>query len=86
MQNGTKRGIGTRRHGPAGKPFSGRFEGSEQKLSRLAGVRFTDARRSYERYMELARAAGSTGDATEIENYYQHAEHYFRLMNEQAAV
>lgn len=34
--------------------------------------------------MALARAARSTGDATEIENYYQHAEHYFRLMKEQA--
>ena len=84
MQNGTKRGKRTRTHGPAVRPFSGRFEGSEQKLSRPAGVRFTDARGRYERYMALARAAGSTGDATEIENYYQHAEHYFRLMNEQA--
>jgi hypothetical protein len=34
--------------------------------------------------MALARAAGSTGDASEMENYYQHAEHYLRLMNEQA--
>jgi hypothetical protein len=34
--------------------------------------------------MALARAAESTGDATETENYYQHAEHYLRLMNEQA--
>jgi hypothetical protein len=35
--------------------------------------------------MILARAAGSRGaDACETENYYQHAEHYFRLMNEQA--
>jgi Domain of unknown function (DUF4167) len=84
MQNGTKTGIRTRRHGPAIRPFSGRSEGPEQKLNRPAGVRFTDSRRSYERYMALARAAGSTGDATEIENYYQHAEHYFRLMNEQA--
>jgi hypothetical protein len=33
--------------------------------------------------MALARAAGSMGDATEMENYYQHAEHYVRLMNEQ---
>jgi len=33
--------------------------------------------------MALARAAASTGDATETENYYQHAEHYLRLMNEQ---
>jgi hypothetical protein len=34
--------------------------------------------------MALARTAGSTGDSTEIENYYQHAEHYLRLMKEQA--
>jgi hypothetical protein len=34
--------------------------------------------------MALARAAGSMGDATEMENSYQHAEHYVRLMNEQA--
>ena len=32
--------------------------------------------------MALARAASRTGDAVEIENYYQHAEHYYRLMNE----
>ena len=34
--------------------------------------------------MALARAAASTGDAVETENYYQHAEHYFRLMRERA--
>ena len=84
MQNGTKRGMRTRRHGLAIGPFSGRSEWSERKLSRPAGVQLTDAKGSYERYMALARAAGSTGDATEIENYYQHAEHYFRLMKEQA--
>jgi len=33
--------------------------------------------------MALARATESTGDAPEIENHYQHAEHYFRLMKEQ---
>ena len=84
MQNATKRGMRTRRHGLAIGPLSNRSEWSERKLSRPAGVQFTDAKGSYERYMALARAAGSTGDATEIENYYQHAEHYFRLMKEQA--
>ena len=34
--------------------------------------------------MALARAAMRTGDAVEIENYYQHAEHYYRLSKEQA--
>nr|WP_245433845.1 DUF4167 domain-containing protein [Methylocystis hirsuta] len=34
--------------------------------------------------MALAQAAKSSGDAVEIENYYQHAEHYFRLIKQQA--
>jgi hypothetical protein len=33
----------------------------------------------------LARAAESSGDAIESESYYQHAEHYLRLMNEKPA-
>jgi hypothetical protein len=74
----------THRHGPAVGPFSGRSKGSERKLSRPVRVRFIDARKSYEHYMALARAAGSAGDSIEIENFYQHAEHYFRLMKEQA--
>jgi hypothetical protein len=84
MQNGTNRGMRTRRHGLTIGPFPSRSEWSERKLNRPAGVQFIDAKGSYERYLALARAARSTGDATEIENYYQHAEHYFRLMKEQA--
>jgi hypothetical protein len=38
--------------------------------------------RSRDRYLALAQAAASSGDAIEAENYYQHAEHYFRLMRE----
>lgn len=37
---------------------------------------------SYERYIALARNAALTGDAVTSENFYQHAEHYFRLMRE----
>jgi len=72
------------RHSPIIGPFSVRSKGSEREVSRAVGVRFTDPKASYERYMALARAAASTGDATETENYYQHAEHYLRPMNEQA--
>ncbi len=42
-----------------------------------------NAKRSYERYMTLARSAASTGDAVQVENFYQHAEHYLRLMRKQ---
>jgi hypothetical protein len=42
-----------------------------------------NAKTSYEKYVALARAAALTGDAIETENYYQHAEHYFRLMKDE---
>jgi len=35
----------------------------------------------FERYIALAREAASAGDRIAAENYYQHAEHYFRIMN-----
>ncbi len=35
----------------------------------------------FERYVALAREAGSSGDRIAAENFYQHAEHYFRVMN-----
>ena len=33
-----------------------------------------------EKYVQLARDARSSGDPVAVENYYQHAEHYFRLI------
>jgi hypothetical protein len=33
-----------------------------------------------EKYLQLARDAQSSGDPIAAENYYQHAEHYFRLI------
>ena len=40
-----------------------------------------NAHRAYERYLALAREASLSGDTIEAENCYQHAEHYFRLIN-----
>jgi len=34
-----------------------------------------------ERYIALAREASTSGDRVAAENLYQHAEHYFRVMN-----
>jgi uncharacterized protein DUF4167 len=39
-----------------------------------------NARQYYERYLARARDAQLSGDAVEMENCYQHAEHYFRVM------
>src|SRR5438128_11682473 len=35
----------------------------------------------FERYITLAREASTSGDRVAAENLYQHAEHYFRVMN-----
>ena len=35
----------------------------------------------YDKYQGLARDATSSGDRVAAENYFQHAEHYFRMMN-----
>ena len=39
-----------------------------------------NAQTVYERYQQLARDAGSSGDRVLAENYLQHAEHYFRVL------
>ena len=43
------------------------------------------AKRQYERYLALAQAALLSGDAIEAQNFYQHAEHYYRTMRGQDA-
>ena len=40
------------------------------------------AQQNYERYLALARSQALIGDRIAAENYYQHAEHYFRSMSE----
>ena len=40
-----------------------------------------NAQTNYERYLALAQAEALSGDMIGAENYYQHAEHYFRSMS-----
>jgi hypothetical protein len=62
-----------------------------QNLRRRSGVQLplstrrlqksaADARQNYERYLARAREAQRSGDEIDTENYYQHAEHYFRMI------
>lgn len=44
-----------------------------------------DAQRNYERYLALALAEVRTGDRIAAENYFQHAEHYFRSMHQNSS-
>lgn len=43
-----------------------------------------DPRKAYERYMAMARAAEASGDSVAREQYFQHADHYYRIMNARA--
>jgi hypothetical protein len=63
--------------------FSNHSERSRSKNSRSQSNtnNVANAKRNYDRYIALARNAVSTGDLVEIENFYQHAEHYLRQMN-----
>lgn len=43
------------------------------------------ANQIYDKYLALARDASSSGDRVKAENYYQHAEHYFRVIRSMQA-
>jgi hypothetical protein len=51
----------------------------QRQAARLTPNR-ENARQQYERYLARAHQAQLAGDAVEMENFYQHAEHYFRMM------
>jgi hypothetical protein len=64
------------------------FGGHPQRWVSGAGPAPTswhNAQRNYERYLALARAEAQSGNTVAAENYYQHAEHYFRLMSSEKA-
>ena len=67
--------------GPSGQnavPFHNRLAALHR--GRCGGVTLAEARRNYERYMARAREASLKGDRIEMENSYQHAEHYLMVM------
>jgi hypothetical protein len=67
-----------------GRGFSvPRANRSGSSIAQRPPVNIANAKTSYEKYVTLARAAALSGDVVETENYYQHAEHYFRLMKDE---
>ena len=57
-------------------PRHGNFDSSGPE-GRIRG----NAHQVYEKYIGLARDAVSMGDRIAAETYYQHAEHYYRIVN-----
>jgi hypothetical protein len=77
MQNGR---MNTRRPRPVGSSAA-RSTGTNTGVVRSASNASQSAQRSYERYLALAQEEARSGNIVGAENYYQHAEHYFRLMS-----
>jgi hypothetical protein len=81
---------GNDKHRPQRRRYWGGRQSAVPTLARQQGHRLHpgrrpnntagNAERNHERYLALAREAASKGDTIEMENCYQHAEHYFRLM------
>jgi hypothetical protein len=78
MQIGPKIGMSTRQPKPAGS-FAARPK--RYSAARPQSHASQSAQRSYERYLALAQEEARSGNVVAAENYYQHAEHYFRLMS-----
>ena len=79
MQNGPTTNQGARQPRPAGS-YAARSKRWPSNAARPDSTNSQSAQRSYERYLALARAEVQNGNTIAAENYYQHAEHYFRSM------
>ena len=80
MQNGPKAMTNTHRPKSA-RPFTNRPKQWTPNVARSEPKGSQNAQKSYERYLALAQAQAQSGDVIGAENYYQHAEHYFRSMS-----
>src|SRR6266480_4931609 len=77
MRNGQKRmrGRSNNNHRKSQNPLTRVYESNGPDVK----IRGT-ASHIAEKYIQLARDSQSSGDPVAAENYYQHAEHYFRLI------
>ena len=78
MQNHRQRNMNRRQPRPASSAGPTRWP-SNATRSESKGSH--NAQRNYERYLALAQAEVQSGNTVGAENYYQHAEHYFRSMS-----
>ncbi len=63
--------------------FSSNFTNNENFQRKIPGRNNHNAPKLIEKYNNLAREALSGGDKILSENYFQHADHFTRVLNEQ---
>jgi len=62
--------------------FNSNFSNNENFLRKMPGRNNHNASKLIEKYSNLAREALSGGDKILSENYFQHADHFMRILNE----
>ena len=62
--------------------FSSNFSNSDSFQRKMPGRNNHNASKLIEKYSNLAREALSGGDKILSENYFQHADHFMRVLNE----
>ena len=62
--------------------FSASFSNNDSFQRKMPGRNNHNASKLIEKYSNLAREALSTGDKILSENYFQHADHFMRILNE----
>ena len=80
MQKGRTTSMNTRQPRSTA-PFAGHSKRWSSNAPRPEQKGSHNAQRNYERYLALAQAEARVGNTVAAENYYQHAEHYFRSMS-----
>ena len=63
--------------------FSSNYSNNENFQRKIPGRNNHNASKLIEKYNNLAREALSSGDKILSENYFQHADHFTRILNEQ---
>jgi len=65
--------------------YGSNFSGNENFKRKVPGRNNHNASKLIEKYNDLAREASSNGDKILSENYFQHADHFTRILNDQDA-
>ena len=80
FRNGSDRGFSRN----SSTKINGDFVNNDNFRRKNPGKNNHNASRLIEKYNDLAREALSKGDKILSENYFQHAEHFTRIVNEKA--
>ena len=81
-RNGFRRGERSFKPNNERNKFGSNFSNNENFQRKSPGRNNHNAPKLIEKYNNLAREALSSGDKILSENYFQHADHFMRILNE----